>query len=312
MSTQNFTTTSTSIHTIAVTGALGNLGTKLLAHLRQFDPTLHLIGLDNRAVATSPSAQVPGVDYVACDLGDWQDQRWRRAIEESNAVVHFAARNPYPGATWEEVATSVDMTLHIANAALASPATHRVVFATSNHVMGRYKDEPLASQVAAGALTPELPPGVGTVWFNGSEWADSTSYATTKLVGERICRASAANADGKTTFAAIRIGWCQPGANLPTTLSAAGVPGAAQSTPDDPALVEEMARSDWWFKSMWLSNRDFTQIFSKAIFTDGSNWRDGYLLVNGMSNNRGMKWSLREAKQWLNYEPVDDVFADRA
>lgn len=295
------------IRSVAITGALGNLGSKLLAHLHRQDPTLKLIGLDNRPISSVPAVRVAGVDYVECDLGDWQDQRWRKAIEQANAVVHFAARNPYPGASWEEVATSIDMTLHIANAARESAATQRVVFATSNHVMGRYKDEPLASQVGAGELTPDLAPGVGTVWFNGSDWSDSTSYATTKLVGERICQASAAYSNGKTTFAAIRIGWCQPGENLPTTLSAAGVPGASQAAPDDPALVEEMARADWWFKTMWLSNRDFLQIFSNAIFVDGSGWHNGSILVNGMSNNKGMKWSLEESRRWLGYEPVDDV-----
>lgn len=293
------------IHSIAVTGALGNLGTKLLTHLRQHDPTLTLYGLDNRALAQAPNSTVAGVEYVQCDLDDWHDRRWQQVIEQTDAVVHFAARNPYPGASWEEVATSIDMTLHIANAALKSPRTQRVVFATSNHVMGRYKDEPLASQVAAGELTTDQPPGVGTLWFNGNEWVDSTSYATTKLTGERICQASGALANGKTTFVGIRIGWCQPGENLASTLSAAGVPGEIPDPDSVAAHAEEMQRADWWFKTMWLSNRDFTQIFRKAIFANGQAWHHGYVLVNGMSNNRGMKWSLAEARRWLDYEPMD-------
>jgi hypothetical protein len=43
--------------------------------------------------------------------------------------------------------------------------------------------------------------------------------------------------------------------------------------------------------------------------TDGNPWPAGYLLVNGMSNNRGMKWSLEATRRWLGYAPVDDVFA---
>jgi nucleoside-diphosphate-sugar epimerase len=200
------------------------------------------------------------------------------------------------------------MTLHVANAAVDSRQTKRVVFATTNHVMGRYKDDPLWDQVEPGQLTTSLPPGTGTVWHTGEQWLDSTAYATAKLYGERVCQASAARAQSNTTFAAIRIGWCQPGANLPGTLSAAGTPTASSSREggQDAATV---ARAERWFREMWLSNHDFLQLFTRAILNDGSRWPNGYILVNGMSNNRGMKWSLEATRQWLGYEPMDDVYA---
>jgi uronate dehydrogenase len=31
-----------------------------------------------------------------------------------------------------------------------------------------------------------------------------------------------------------------------------------------------------------------------------------FLVVNGMSNNRGMRWDLTEANEWLGFEPADD------
>lgn len=59
------------------------------------------------------------------------------------------------------------MTLHIANAAVESKQTNRVVFATSNYVMGRYNDDPLWDSIGPGELTTALPPGTGTLWHTG-------------------------------------------------------------------------------------------------------------------------------------------------
>ena len=75
---------------------------------------------------------------------------------------------------------------------------------------------------------------------------DSTIYATAKWAGERHCQALGQRANGSTTFACIRIGWCQPGENRPDTLSAAGTPTQAQGE-------QQESPTDRWYKSMWLS-----------------------------------------------------------
>ena len=301
------------IRSIAITGGLGNLATKLFRHLAGLPGIERLVGLDLRPAPADHAATVLAgiptratLHFVECDLADVHDQRWRAALAEVDAIVHFAAKNPYPEATWEEAAISLDMTLHVANAAVAN-GVKRVVFATSNHVMGRYKDDPLWQQIGPGELTTALPPGTGTIWHTGTQWMDSTAYATAKLYGERVCQEAGARAGGRTTFVAVRIGWCQPGANLPSTLSAAGTP--TQPSGGATGQDEGLARAEQWFKGMWLSNRDFLQLFERALLTDGSSWPAGYLLVNGMSNNRGMKWSLEATRRWLGYAPVDDVFA---
>ncbi len=300
------------IHRVAITGGLGNLATKLFRHLATQPGITQLVGLDLRPAPADQAATVLAgldhrvtLDYVECDLADGQDDRWRRALVGVDALVHFAADNPYPEATWLEAARSLDMTLHVANAALAL-GIKRVVFATSNHVMGRYKDDGLWETLGPGELTPELPPGVGAIWHTGTQLLDSTPYATAKLMGERVCKEAALRGNPATTFACIRIGWCQPGANLPTTLSAAGTPtqSGGGATSGDAAYQ----RADRWFKEMWLSNRDFLQLFTSAIVTDGSQWPQGFILVNGMSGNTNMKWSLAATKQWLHYQPQDDVW----
>ena len=294
------------IRSVAIIGALGNLGIKLLHHLSTQDTLQRLVGLDVRAVSSQVAASLPRVEWVQGDLADWQDRRWREVVAGVDALVHFAAVNPYPEATWQEAALSLDLTLHLVNAAVDSGRTQRVVFATSNHVMGRYKDDPLWDSVGPGELSTALPPGTGTVWHTGEKQMDSTPYATAKLYGERVCQAAAARVQGRTTFAAVRIGWCQPGENQPATLSAAGTPtqnrqaGSAEGA---------MARADRWYREMWLSNRDFLQLFTRALTAEGKDWPGGYVLVNGMSGNRGMKWSLAETRRWLGYEPTDDVYA---
>lgn len=55
------------------------------------------------------------------------------------------------------------------------------------------------------------------------------------------------------------------------------------------------------------SNRDFANLFEKAIFADCAKWPRECIVINGMSANSGMKWSLREARELLGYQPVDDV-----
>ncbi|MEM7129806.1 MAG: NAD(P)-dependent oxidoreductase [Chloroflexota bacterium] len=316
------------IKSVAVTGGLGNLGWKLLSHLAATGKFERLVGLDIVAAgpekaqaleALAPNGSLTA-EFVECDLTSWHDERWQDALKTVDAVVHFAALNPYPDATWGQAAISYDMTLHIALAAVDSPSAKRMVFATSNHVMGRYKDMPLADTIGAGELTEKLAPGVGTLVQIGDELSDSTAYATSKLMGERLCRGLASQSLTKiekglgleeaTTFACIRIGWCQPGENRPETLSATGDPDIAQPELPDGPEKDAIERAENWFKGMWLSNRDFAQIFEKATTANGLKWPGGFLLVNGMSNNQGMKWSLEEARARLGYTPEDDVWAD--
>ena len=95
-----------SARSVAVTGGLGNLGTKLLLHLARTTPCELLIGLDVRppspdqmqtlkdASAQNTTGTAPAVELLECDLTDPRDSRWRDAFDRVQAVVHFAADNP--------------------------------------------------------------------------------------------------------------------------------------------------------------------------------------------------------------------------
>ena len=259
------------------------------------------------ASAQNTTGTTPAVELLECDLTDPRDSRWRDAFDRVQAVVHFAADNPYPDASWDEAAISIDMTLNVALAAAGSPSVERFVFATSNHVMGRYKDDPLAATVGPGTLTPDRPLGVGTVWAETDPPLDATAYSSTKMVGERICQALGAQSDGATTFVSVRIGWCQPGPNLPETLNATGEPGADSGAAESHPDPEGYRRAERWFRLMWLSNRDFVHLFERAVNADAGPWPAPAILVNGMSDNTGMAWSLDETRRYLGYQPLDDV-----
>ena len=180
-----------SSRSVAVTGGLGNLGTKLLLHLARTTTAARLIGLDVRppsseqletlqaAAAQNRTGAAPAVELLECDLTDPDDSRWRDALARVQTVVHFAACNPCPDASWDEAAVSIDMTLNVALAAGDSPSVERFVFATSNHVMGRYKDDPLAATVGPGRLHPGRPLGV---------WARSGKRPTRHWTPPRIRR----------------------------------------------------------------------------------------------------------------------------
>ena len=306
---------------ILVTGALGNLGQKLIRHLAPMPAVSQITGLDladppvpwgtdlhQELQDENPGAQIADLDFVAADLRQWPNSGWHKAIEGCDALVHFAAQMPEPRATWDDAAASLDMNLHVGLAAVAASRCRRVVFATTNHVMGQYKDEPMASTVGPGQLNPDSPYGVGTVVKMGAISMDSTSYAAAKFAGERLYRAlaQADRGQGDTEFVNVRIGWCNSGDNHPASLTATGSPDVAgdRVASSDRATWQ---RADRWFKEMWLSNRDFVQLFAKALLAPSDSWPGPVICVNGMSRNRNMKWSLAETRLLLGYEPQDDV-----
>ncbi len=281
--------------TVAITGANGNLGRKLIAAFTPQDWCGGILAIDRQFGGDPGSAKT---ELVQADLTVRDEPAWRDAVERADAVVHLAAQNPYPEASWTDSTRSFDMTLNVVDAA-ATGKPRRLVFATSNHVMGRYKDQPEGSQPAS--LHPDTPPGVGTLWDAGGTIMDSTAYAVAKLMGERLCVMRAER--GGLTAVALRIGWCQPGENHPRTITGTGTPEEGGS-PGDEAGKRALA----WFRNMWLSNRDFTGIVQAAILADADRWPAPGIVVNAMSANAKAPWDLEPTGRLLGYRPVDDVW----
>src|SRR5207302_5624644 len=171
---------------VVITGAAGNLGAKLRRHL---EGRCRLRLLD-RAPRGDPAV-------LAADLARW-DQAWLDQFRGADAVVHLAA-DPTAQQTWPNlIGPNVDALIHVFQACVQA-GVKRVVYASSNHVLGGYKDDP-----EPALLTTDLPPRPGTRYVADGEARDSTPYGSAKLFGERLGRCCA-DADGLSVLA-VRIG----------------------------------------------------------------------------------------------------------
>jgi nucleoside-diphosphate-sugar epimerase len=284
---------------VFITGAGGGLGRKLIARLLATDWCTRIVAAD----ITPPTDLDDGrVEPVAGSLLD-PGGAWRQAMAGCDAVVHFAAQNPHTDASWADCAASIDMTLGVFDAAAAHGAG-RVIFASSNHVMGGYKDEPLA-RPEPGFLTQDLDPSPGTRWHTGREMMDSTAYAAAKLAGERALVALTRRAPGLTGIN-VRIGWVQPGDNRPHTINISGdAVFDAADVPQDADGRRDLS----WYRNMWMSNRDFAALFVAALKASAQDWPERCITVNGVSRNRGTGWDLTAAERLVGYRPQDDLYA---
>jgi len=249
--------------TILITGAAGNLGAKLRLHL-EGRYTLRLLDIN-------PLCD-PGISRA--DLARYTLD-WVEHFRDVDTVVHLAA-DPTAHQTWTQlIGPNIDALINVFQAA-AMMKVRRVVYASSNHVMGGYKD--LAEPAR---LTTELAPLPGTRYVVDSEERDSTGYGSAKLFGERVGKCYS-DIPGLSVIA-VRIGWVKVGANRP------------QDIPPERGS---------WFKLMWLSNRDFCQLIEKCILADP---KLRFAVINGMSANTGMRWDIEYTKKLVGYEPLDDV-----
>jgi NAD(P)-dependent dehydrogenase (short-subunit alcohol dehydrogenase family) len=240
------------VRAVLITGASGNIGQKLRA---AWADDYDLVLIDKSAAPDDP-------EVIVADLGEL-DEGWITHFHGVDTVIHLAA-NPDEFAPWEELdRPNLDALANVLHAA-ALAGVERVVFASSNHAMGGYRD------LGDMPITVDLPP------------KPDGPYGATKLVGERLGRSLAKAFD--MTFVALRIGWVQPGENRPDTL------------PDE------------WARAMWLSNADLVRLFECAVEADLGENR--FVVVNGMSNNRGMRWDLGPATELLGFTPEDDAYAE--
>lgn len=171
---------------VLITGACGNIGRKLRA---AWEDVYDLILLDAN----------PGEDdeeVFKADLSVF-DEEWITHFHGVDTVVHLAANSNELRDLDQLIPPNLDALANVFNAA-ALAGVDRIVFASSNHVMGEYKD------AGDDPIAVDLPPRPGN------------PYGVLKLVGERLGQSVAQAFD--LTFIALRIGWVQEGRNRPETL----------------------------------------------------------------------------------------------
>ncbi|CAJ0786571.1 Uronate dehydrogenase [Ralstonia condita] len=290
---------------VLVTGVAGNLGRKVVEALASTSWCASIIGVDwvPQNVAFSPQAEAR-FQWVVADLTQ-ANGAWTELLDSVDAVIHLAAIHSTPDATWEQALASYGMTLNVLEAA-ATRGVRRLVFASSNHAMGAYKDQPLAGTIGPGKLVAELDPAPGTRWHNGIEEVHSLAYGTSKAMGERLCQAVAQVSNGRLSIVSLRIGWALPDENDPNDINHSGT----ADTPVPGELPDEASHIALrWFRNMWLSNEDLRRLFLSAITADPASWPAPAIVVNGVSNNTGMDWGLETGRRLIGYDPQDDLYA---
>ena len=162
---------------VLITGATGNIGRKLRAHLERagrYRLTLLCLNPQND----------PAV--ITADLSDYHES-WAQHFAGVDTVLHFAA-DPSPVASWGRIQhLNLDLLLN-AMAAAQQHGVRRFVFASSNFVVAgyRFSKDPLTS---------------------GMEPRPINAYGASKLVGERLGKMFAERYG--MSFIAFRIGVCQ-------------------------------------------------------------------------------------------------------
>jgi NAD+ dependent glucose-6-phosphate dehydrogenase len=254
--------------TVLITGSCGNLGSKLRRSLEGRYPLL----LIDRDARDDP-------EVTAADLASWQP-RWTDLFNGAKVVVHLAADATAQQRWPNLIGPNIDAVLHVFHAA-ALTGVERVIFASSNHVMGGYKEDPVPA-----LLTTDLEPRPGTEYTVEGERRNSRAYGATKLFGERVgkCFAESQN----RTVIAVRLGWVRPGGNR------------AEDIPVD---------REAWFREMWLSDDDYCHLMECCIRAPVA---AGFHVINGMSANTGMRWDLSTARALVGYDPKDDIARARS
>nr|BFE96260.1 hypothetical protein GCM10020185_67960 [Pseudomonas brassicacearum subsp. brassicacearum] len=138
------------LNRLLLTGAAGGLGKVLRERLKPFARHIRLSDIANMAPAIDESEEV-----VPCDLSD--KQAVHQLVEGVDAILHFggvSVERPFE----EILGANISGVFHIYEAA-RKHGVKRVIFASSNHVIGFYKqDQTLdALSLAARMVTTACP-----------------------------------------------------------------------------------------------------------------------------------------------------------
>jgi nucleoside-diphosphate-sugar epimerase len=243
---------------VLVTGAAGLIGQILLDGLAD-EYAVH--GLDVR--------RGPGVDHV---VDASRGRRFARRFEGMQAVVDLAA-DASLNASWKTVReNNIPATANALEAAREA-GLQRVVFASSNHVVGMYeRDEPYASIVAGryeGLDADDLPRLTSDVPIR-----PDGPYGIGKAFGEAAARYYAE--EHGLSVICLRIG----------TVNAA-------NRPESPRQFATL-----------LTHRDLVQLVRCCLAAPES---VRFAVLYGVSANTWRFWDLEAARVALGYAPEDDA-----
>jgi len=192
---------------VLITGAAGNIGTKLG---NAFKDKYHLMLLDKE--------RIDAENAVCADLRNY-DSSWVQHFANVSRVIHLAA-NPHEDASWRElISDNIDSVLNVCQAC-AEKKVERLIFASSCHTMGGYKGKNV------DLITADMEP------------VPDCDYGISKLIGERICKSYSDRYP--LSVICLRIGWVLRGGKRPSMETDPWLRGLWLSNND---LIQVVAKS---------------------------------------------------------------------
>lgn len=166
---------------LLITGAGGNLGSVCRKGLTGLAETIRV----SDRPGTDLGAAAPHEEIVTCDLGD--KPAVEALVEGCDGIVHLGGQSVE--GTWDKVRNAnIDGVFHLYEGARKSSVTPRIVFASSNHAIGFYKQ----SERIDARATPR----------------PDSLYGVSKVFGEAM--ASMYHDKFGIETASVRIGSCFP------------------------------------------------------------------------------------------------------
>ena len=242
---------------VLVTGFAGQIGGIIRRHLAD---RYELSGIDHIGIDDAPT--------LIADIADLN--AIRPAFHGIHAVVHLGA-DPSPRASWESVLrNNIIGTRNVYEAARLA-GVKRIVFASSNHVVGAYplRQDPYKAiyDGRLGEVRRPFPP------LTTDLIRPDSYYGVSKSFGESL--GSYFHEEYGISVICLRIGWVM--------------------TPDDPTFSPAAL-------SLWLSHRDAAQLIRRSIDAPQS---VGFAILNGESDNQLSIWDIDQTKRILGYQPQD-------
>lgn len=260
--------------TILVTGAYGRVGTALIDHLHETYDFTYFDRVDH-----------PSYRTIVGELGDYPEVS--AAFEDARAVVHLAAASSVD-ASWPTVLRSNVIGGYNCFEAARRNEVERVVFASTNHVVGMYETEHAPQLYEPDydlRLTNETPP------------RPDSHYATSKVFNEALARYYVENYDYPKRVYVLRFGSVRgPADDHPYADAEAGVERGEWARGSE-AYRREVKR----MKATWQSRRDAAQLVETCLNDESV----VYDVFYGTSDNDRGWLDIDHARDVLGYRPRD-------
>jgi nucleoside-diphosphate-sugar epimerase len=257
-----------------LTGAFGRVGTALIDN-----------AADNHEFTYLDTIEHPELPTEVVDVADYP--AFEAAAAGNNAIVHLAAASMVDS-SWQAVLQSNIIGAYNCFEAARQSGIEKVVFASTNHVVGMYEEE----------RAPDLYEPKHDLLLDGDESVRPDSYyATSKVFGEALGRYYVENHAHPKRVYALRLGSVRwPDEDHPYADADRGV-RTGEWSQNSEAYDREVRR----LKATWLSRRDATALV-EACLSDGDVSFDVFY---GTSDNERGWLDIDPARERLGYNPVD-------